>query len=269
MKVIDLCHQYISCVLKTGDRTAYEKQHPELFDHYYEFYGDRNKPLVSISPEDLNHNLRIVKEELGRLKDPFKSRGFDIDNVEIILFVGQGTTNGHAMRSGSDFKVWLPVEAYNTQLLSRVFIAHEIIHSLHYTRSSEFYYESREDMYRTGRLLITEGLATYITMEILGIGEGEALWADYLDKDHLTIWLDLCRKNQVKIKEILRRNFDGDHEGAILFQANNPNNILEYRCGYYFGMKIIEQISSKMNLSVEDLLEIPRNRFMKLAFDLL
>lgn len=267
LKIVDLCPQFISDVLESGDRIAYENRFPELFDHYYEFYGSREKPLALIPENVLNSNRRTAIEELHRLRNPFTSRGFDIDKMEFILFVGQGSTNGHALKLGSKFPIWLPVETYYTSLLAHVFIAHEIIHALHYERSPEFYFEKREDMYHTGRLLVTEGMATYLTKEILEIDEGTALWADHLPKEDQSVWLDLCDENQGKIREILRRNFHGGQEGAVLFQANNPNDILEYRAGYYIGLKIIEKIADEDKLSVEDMLNIPREKFLKLAFD--
>jgi len=265
MKIIDLTPEYERHFLGRGDRREYEKAYPQLFDHYYCFWADRNIPPRTMEKPEIARRLRLIKNELPFIEEKFSKSSLDIGALKIALFVGQATSNGHAFKSGSEFVVWLPIETYHTALLVRVFLTHEIAHALHYSRSPEFYFEDMEKKRLLSRQLITEGLATYMTAGILGIDELAALWADFLPPDKANAWYEECARREVDIFRLLFDNFDSRDSGIGLFLASDPDNILRYRAGYYAGLKIVERIAKGENISLIELLAIPEDHFNKLA----
>ena len=119
------------------------------------------------------------------------------------------------------------------------------------------------------RELITEGLANYLTAEILDIDDLTALWADYLPDDQAKAWLEECERRESELFQYIFDNYDSSGSDIRLFQAADPDDILKFRSGYYAGMKIVERIGRDMGIKSIDLLDIPRNEFEKSAYRLL
>lgn len=186
-------------------------------------------------------------------------------NIDFVLFVGQGTSNDHAFKDDKKFMVWLPLEGYETKLQAKVFITHEIIHAFHYARSSNFYFNNVAEKRSIGRQLITEGLATYLSMKVLKVDEGTALWADYLTNYKLKSWFQEYLQKEKMLCGFILKNFSSSDPKIGLFYANDPTDIVNYRAGYYVGLKLIEDSAKKEGLSDQDLLNISRNSFENIA----
>jgi len=264
MKIIDLTGQYIEHFINNQDQQSYENSHPKLFEHYYKFTNNERK-IQTLPINDVTTRLKTVKNELDYIEDKFDDYGLEITHLKLILFVGIGITNGHAYRDNNEFIVWIPIETYTSSILARVFITHEIIHALHYIKQPGFYFDNLDEMRVTSRQLITEGLATLLTREVLGVDDISALWADFLDNDTARRWIGDCQSRETEICEFLKNSYDKYNPDIQLFYASDPNNILAFRAGYYIGMKLLDEIINENDITARALIDIPRDEFEKLV----
>lgn len=265
MNIIDLTNSYTSEMLKAKNLRAYEQSYPALFSHYFKYWARRKNFSNHLSQAELKKRRKLVTEALKLIEKRLSLAGFEVKNMDIVLFVGQGTSNGHAFKDNGKFMVWLPVEGYETKLQAEIFITHEIIHAFHYTHSPDFYFTNVAEKRSVGRQLITEGLATYLSMKILKIDEGAALWADYIPKNETKIWLQKCRRKEQELYKFILKNFSSGNPKLGLFYAYDPADINNYRAGYYVGLKLIEAVARDMKFSNKELLKIPRKKFENIA----
>ena len=264
MIISDLFDSYVKYVLHAGSTDGYRASYPALFDHYFRYWADENNPIIKMTESELAERSAMMRRESRSVEGKIRASGLDINDLQVVLFVGTGSTNGHAFQDNNRFVVWLPVETYSSPLLARVFATHEIIHALHYNASPEFYFDSKEDLRRVSRQLAAEGLATYLTMRILDCDEITALWADYLSEDKAGLWMDEFRSREREIFGYLLENFSSGDPEIMPFVAADPADILRYRAGYYAGLKLIRQIADQNRFGPEELLAIKRGRFERL-----
>ncbi len=267
MKITDLTGAYIKHILSSNNLPEYESSYPALFDHYFRYWGDRKKSFAKLTEGEINRRTRLINNQLKFIVNKFNALRLNTKDLNIVLFVGRGTSNGHAFRDGNRFVVWLPVETYDSPMLARVFVTHEIIHALHYTACPEFYFDSQQELRRVSRRLITEGIATYMAMRILEIDELTALWADYLPDDKADRWFNECRTSEKEIFANLLANFSTCNPDFGLFYASDPNDIFKFRAGYFAGLRLVEQLVEENNIELTELLAIQRDRFEKLLIE--
>jgi uncharacterized protein YjaZ len=265
MNVIDITNSYISEMLKLKDLYAYEQSYPALFSHYFKYWARRKNFSNHLSRTKVEKRKKLIIETLKEIDKLLTRTGFRVKKLDIVLFVGQGTSNGHAFRNNDKFIVWLPLELYETKLQAKVFITHEIIHAIHYSHSPDFYFNNIAEKRSVIRQVISEGLATWLTMKILNVDEGVALWADYISKTKIKIWLQKCQQKERKMYKYVLKNFSSSNPKIGLFYANDPTDIVNYRAGYYVGLKLIEAVANKTKLSDKSLLKIPRRKFEGIA----
>ena len=254
MQIIDHTEQFIRQVLDKNDRRAYEQVYPELFDHYYKFWSERGMIPDTTSAASVRDSAGFIRSRLSFIMDRFEDSDLDISALNLVLFVGQGTTNGHAFRDAGKFVVWIPVETYTTALLVDVFVIHEICHALHYRSSPGFYFQNRNEKELVSRQLITEGLATALTAEVLATDDLTALWGDFLSAEAAGAWLTECRRHEAKLCRFVRDNFNTSDLALHLFHAFDPEDIFAYRAGYYVGLQVIRHISKKQGLDLRDIM---------------
>src|SRR5581483_3519809 len=104
---------YIAHCVKSKESEIYELSHPALFRHYFQFWSPR-KPFAALSADDVEERTARIQSRLPVIHQSLSIVGVDIDHVELILFVGTGTSNGHAFFDGEKFCAWIPVEMYST-----------------------------------------------------------------------------------------------------------------------------------------------------------
>ena len=269
MNIIDKTGEYITHILGDNNPEAYENCYPALFEHYYKFWATKGRPFVSLTESEVTERSPLILRELPDIEAKFAASDLDIADLDMALFVGQDTSNGHAFKDDGKMVVWIPIESYVTPMLARVFITHEIIHALHYIKSPDFYTEDPENLRKMSRELITEGVATYLTAKILNIDNLTALWADYLPDYQAITWLDECERREKELYKYIFDNFNHSGSDIRLFQAADPSDILKFRAGYYAGMRVVERVGQKMGIGPVELLEIPRDEFEQKAYRLL
>ncbi|MBI5867388.1 MAG: hypothetical protein HZB43_03730 [candidate division Zixibacteria bacterium] len=254
MRTSDLVDRYIDAVIARDVAGEYEAQRPALFAHYHEFWSARRPYRRDWDVAELRGKRDLVRSTLERLDGEFARHGLDLAELEIVLFVGHGTTNGHAYREGGRFVVWIPVETYGSARLANVFLTHEILHALHYTASPGFYFENREEQSRIGRMLITEGLATYLTTVVLDVPEEEALWGGHLPDGQLTGWLAQCERRYGEMCSFFLANFDNSLREHGLFCLGDTGNVFQSRGGYFAGMRLIRRTAETLAIPPLELL---------------
>lgn len=269
MIIKDITNSYIKHILKEDNLEKYKKSFPELFEHYFSFWAQKDYWHKELDKEQVAERKKLVLDRLPSIEKKLTEHGFDAKNLQVILMVGQGTTNGHALKHKNEFIVFLPVEGYETTEQVDIFVTHEILHALHYSTQPDFYFKTQEEKDSVFRQLITEGLATYLTKEILDVSDEKALWADYLSNDELSKWIKLCESEKQNLFEEAQELIKERSTKPDLFYANKPDDIRKYRAGYFIGLEIIKKIVKKNNLSMHNLLSIDKTKFESELFDVL
>jgi len=260
MTVIDLTDSYITHVIGSDNWSAYTEQLPELFSHYNRFWASPEYGGSHVEASLLLRNRTHIYQCLPYVTEHFEAAGFDTSDIRVILFVGYGKSNGHAFEDNDSFVVWLPIECYPTRTQADVFVTHEIAHCLHYTATPHFYFRTEHERYSIARLLITEGIATELTTEILGINALTALWADYLSEEKARAWLTACAARKSEIAAAVHKSFRSSVKNAGLFCALDPDDVLEYRAGYYIGTLVTKAICERHSCPTSHLIHYSREQ---------
>ncbi len=268
MRIIDLTWAYLETVGGGKSLAEYERSFPALFEQYFLFWADRKLFSLSLTRKEVEERLRRMQSQLPFLEEKLKAFGFETENITLVLFVGQNTSNGHAFTHEGKWYVWLPLETYETNSQRAIFVTHEIIHAIQYMNRPEFFFETIQEKNTIGRELITEGLATYFTMKVLNCSLGEALWADYISPDEVGAWLSQCRSRESELCQFALRVWQAD-EITELFYANDPSDILKYRAGYYLGFRVMEEMVKRGLKTENDLLQLERKEFELLSQNIL
>src|SRR5574340_1426719 len=142
MHVRTLIEDFITLCIHGANRNAYERLYPALFDHYYRYWCPRERRLADVGESELRVRSKRVKQAIGSAEAIMRTGRIDLSTMRVVLFVGGNTSNGHAFFDGDQVVVWLPGEAYTSDLLARIFVIHEIIHGLHYEASPGYYFHN-------------------------------------------------------------------------------------------------------------------------------
>jgi len=260
MRTIDLTTNYTEGYLKNGKLEEYERQFPELFKHYFTYWGSRKSFTATLGEEEVLKRAMLIKQCLPTIEQCFLKNALDTSKLDVVLFVGGGWTNGHAFEHRGKFIVWLPIEGYETKRQVLAFVPHEIVHALHYAHSFAFYFQDKEEKERLSRLLIAEGIATAISARVMGITDGEALWADYLSESQKQSWVKKCKKRKSELYAYALKHFSSSAHSQ-LFYTGDPTDILKNRAGYFIGNELIKGLVQSKKLTAQELLSLPRKRF--------
>ena len=263
MRVRDITNGYVENVLEHNEIEAYFRVFPELFEHYFTYWANKKSFHETLNVEQVAERVRLITSRLPIIESALSERGFNTADTEIVLFVGQDTTNGHAFEHNGKYMVWLPIETYDDSVNVNVFVTHEIIHALHYAASRGYYFHTKEAKETTLRQLITEGIATYVSREVLNISTETALWGSYLSGIEASNWVTRCEEEVDALWSEVRTQIEGGKNAGTLFMANNPDDVRTYRAGYWLGLLIIETYQKEKDVSLRELLQVPKSEFLK------
>lgn len=187
--------------------------------------------------------------------------------VDVMIVDGCATSNGHALLLEGNPTAWISASNYPTSETIRVFATHEIIHALHYAYTPAYYFQTQSEKNLVGRQLVTEGLATYLTQQLLHISPAEALWSDYLSlAERDQIMTRYFAHQTESIRKILH---DRDRSDTAYFYSSNKQDVDTYRSGYYIGLLAIETVAREQHLKILDLLSTPRVDLDRWVYDFL
>jgi len=271
MVVHDFTESFIESVIEHGDLTRYEACFPELFEHYFAFYGPRRTYPEGLTTDAVRGLRDRVTAELSAIESRFARANLDLNQLEVVLFVGQNSSNGHAFLHKGRFIVWLPVEEYPSPLSVRVFVPHEIAHALHYEMSSDYWFCDAKSRNHMGRQLVAEGLATLVSMEIAGVDAITALWVDYVSSEWASEWINNRRRRRCELADHALNRFDESSEdnGFFVFTGTNDNDVFRNRTGYFLGTEIAKTVKDELGGTLADLLKLSRADWESLAKDVL
>lgn len=263
MKIINLFNNYIQYT-RDGDLKKYFSACPQLFSHYTKYWINNKKFHPNHSIEVLRENLGHIITVMPEIERDLTQFGLDIKNLTVIIFVGASATNGHAFQDNDgQFVVWLPIEAYATELRAKIFVTHEMIHAIHYTIMPSLYFKNIEEMKNLGNCLVAEGCASYLTMKVLNIASSKSLFADYISSSRADDLMAQYYKEEQKIRSFAKKNFDKSGNFSM-FYASNQHRITEYKAGYVLGLRLCEEIIKKLQIPDTDVLTIEKEKFFYL-----
>jgi len=265
--IIDLTDSYVKNVLKNGDTDNYEKSYPELFDHYYKYWADRSTKLTDISEETISLQRDLILNNLEEIESKFFENGIFIRDIDLVLFVGNNTSNGHAMIMNNKVITWIPVETYTSEKRVKSFVPHELLHSIHYNIKWEFYFKDSLSKNNILRQLITEGLATYYTSKMMDISVNDSIWGGYLSPSEIIEWKKSIISSEKEIIQFILVNCNSSIENCGLFTLFDKTNIMNFRPGYYIGYKLIEQLVLENEYSFLDIIMLNSNVFRNKVID--
>jgi len=263
MVVVSLVEEFISLCLGQSKWKDYEQLYPEIFDHYFRYWCPSKWDGQSLDTEAIRARAHRVTQVLDPIESQFRLWQLDTSALKIVLFVGGNTSNGHAFLDRDQWVVWIPVETYRTDQLARIFITHEVVHGLHYSLTPEFYFSDESSKNHLGRQIITEGVATFLTAQVLGVSDRDALWADYLSAEKYNLWLQECQRRTPELGAMCRSRFLQSTPELGIFKIIDPTDILTFRAGYFVGLSLVQNVSEKEKLGPTDLLTLDRHQFEK------
>jgi hypothetical protein len=267
MEIVDLTPDYLRYLACETSFEDYKSSNISFFDHYLKFWGGGKSFLPSLSLDDVKSRRELVLRNLASANDRLCENGFSTEVISTILFVGNNAANGHAFLDNGKAIAWFAIECFQRELEAKVFTMHEVIHALHYSARPEFYFTNIEEKNSISRQLITEGIATYLTKNLLNLYDEAALWADSIPAEQIHSWMNACRNSEIELFQFVASNFESSDPSIELFYAANPNDIFTYRAGYYAGLKAIESIALDNNFSERDLSNIPFAKMKQLVLE--
>src|SRR5438552_19160245 len=117
MKIIDLTGSYLT-FLASNNSEQYINSHPFLFSHYFQYWANQNGHFKRITKEKILQNKQFILNSINKIIPLLKDYDIDISCINIILFVGQETANGHALIYRGKGTAWISAEYYNSQFYS-------------------------------------------------------------------------------------------------------------------------------------------------------
>jgi uncharacterized protein YjaZ len=262
MRITDLTEDYLRYVIRQNDPASYESALPQLFEHYYAFWSWL-QPYSFRNVDEILRRRNLILERLPILSERFGRKGLNLADIDAILFVGHGTSNGHAFRIKEQWVVWLPIEAYHSVQAVDVFVSHEIAHALHYQQQPDFYFKNGREKNQVFRQLVTEGLATLTSKEVLNISSEQALWADYLPPESIQQWYNQCLQRENELLYAVSNKLESADDQNRLFSFHDSDDVLENRAGYYVGLVIVERHMQRMGFSLQDLFAMSKQEFLR------
>lgn len=249
MKIRNLVTNYLEASKKDNPQ-GYSELFSELFKHYFTLWSNEkfaffdDMTAIKEGERDVLDRLEFIREKLEKSKIP-------IDDLGLVLFVGQNVSNGHSAKLDGKWWTWIPVEAYRSAFQVDVFLTHEVLHAVQYHAHPELYFETKAEKNLVSRQIITEGFATFASMQIMNLSKKEALWADILSEEEYGLWIGQYEERKHEVLDFVLENWNGD--AGEIFQAGDKNDLFRFRVGYLLALEAYESISE--NFSLPDLLE--------------
>lgn len=235
-----------------------------FFEHYFRFWSSVNSSIEKMSAEEFDLKMSLAASSIKNAEERLISAGINCVS-SILLTAACGTANGHAMKYGGGFTAWAAIECFGSKLQFDVFITHEIIHALNYRKAPELYFTDHNEKNNMLRQIITEGIASYVTMKLLDLDRATALWADYLNHEELSDWMNKCRNAEDELLSTVRSCIkDEDKQSGDLFSFTNSGNIMLNRGGYYAGLMVTEMAADFSGLSPADIISLNKADFTEI-----
>ncbi len=267
MKIVDLTLDYSKFLAGETSFEKYRAENAAIFDHYLKFWSGGDNVVPTLSIDEIEIRRALLLDHLAAAEILLREHGFSTDDVNVVLFVGNNSANGHAFLDTGKPVAWFAIECFKSDLDAKVFTMHELIHALHYAAFPGFAFNDVREQRNVARQLITEGIATYLTKHLLNVTDEIALWADKLPNSQIHSWMIRCQHCERELFLFIATHFDSSDPSIQIFYAANPEDIHSYRAGYYVGLKLIESIAAKNDFSARDLLNLPMQEMKQFVWN--
>lgn len=190
LEIIDLIPDFLAHRHGQTTLEEYRRSHKTFFEHYSTYWGGEGTVDPRLTDEEILSRRESILSHLHSAEEKFDQNGLSLQHIGAILFIGNGRANGHAFIGGDQAMAWFALEAFRSEQQMRVFVAHELVHALHYANDPDAYFLTVSEKNTVARQLVTEGIATYVTMQVCDLNEEQSLWADALPRNELDRWMN-------------------------------------------------------------------------------
>jgi hypothetical protein len=257
MYVLDLVTPHLEHLAAGGTTAQFVEQHPVPYEHYRRFWWEPVPATGGLDADHLRQTVLRIGAALPEVEARLSRIGLETGEHELLLFVGGGGPNGHALRTPRGFAAWIAVEVPWSERGLAAFLPHEIAHATHYARSPDFHFEDEVQLRHVGRTLICEGLATRAAMLASKLDAGEALWGDVLVGEERADWLRACEARDGELRRRLLADFDTSPQASPFFYLDPTADVPE-RAGYYVGLSVVRELERELGLRVDQLMDLER-----------
>jgi len=236
-----------------------------FFEKYSKVFCENklfNKDIINEIQKSFNINdvIHLSETLINKFKNKVKilSRIDGKINIGLIIFIGDGKIDGNSIILNNLTYVFIDLNSIISRFDQNydldAFLAHELIHAVHYEINKEFYpenYNLIEDKYL--KRLIGEGVATHISIFLFSIPEKLGYWLGFLGNDEISEWICNCESMKkdmgINLKELVsNKKFDKDIYDE-LFCVIKSKKFTSSRIGYYYGCEIIKKICDENSVN--------------------
>ena len=153
----------------------------DFLQSYEQFFSKNARPKISlavkkIDQEKLEVAASKIELQLLELYEEFSEALPELSLPDSILFIGDQTTDGHGIKVKNSWYLFIDVNTVVAQHRQnsdmKWFLAHELVHAIHYSLMPEFFkgnHSSAEDYIL--KFMMAEGIATWVSAKICDIPE--------------------------------------------------------------------------------------------------
>lgn len=248
MEVINLADKQVKLYSRNFIDSPFFREYFRLFNTNTNFMKDTSQLMQTYSLQDISDTVSFLESlalEMIKLININLNREIDLG---IITFFGDCSYDGHGILIDGKPYVFFDLNAIIPRLdvyNFRVFIIHEMLHSIHYHLNPDFYRENYrlvEEKYL--KLMLAEGIATHLSFLISKEKVEDAYWFGYLKQDQVWDWIRNCEKIKDEVGNDLRQSIDtGTLDNYLynrLFGIDDFKMLTSYRVGYYYGAEIVK-----------------------------
>lgn len=217
---------------------SYEARHRSIFDSYYTGWGVVGTRSIAASrvrdlaPEVASRESR-ARALLESTERAMQALGLLAEEVDAVLLVGVGGSNGWVTRWAGAPTLFLALEVLPEPPYDEILVAHEMTHLVHEREHQETWPET------VGTRLFSEGLAGALSRHIVPGHRLDAyLWFD----DAHERWLSDCADRVREISDLALADLGlAEDRGARFFSARpDLADGLPVRSGYWLGQRAVQ-----------------------------
>ncbi|MBR7553599.1 DUF5700 domain-containing putative Zn-dependent protease [Allobacillus sp. GCM10007491] len=273
MKVINLAEKQLITKNKELNEHPFFKEYFRLFNSNPCFIQDTNELMQPYSLRDVSKVISflepLAKDMLNRINNRLH---LNID-LDLIVFFGDSRFDGHGILIDGmpyvffDLNAVIPrLDLYNFKTI----MTHEILHSIHYCLNPHFYRDNHNNVEeKYFKLLLSEGIATYISYVMLDEKIEDSYWFGFIDHEQVSEWVRNCENMK---REIGYKLHNAVNEGILnttlyhrLFGIEDFTRLTSYRLGYYYGAEIVRRLLEESNIN--DVLTVDYGVARKVIYD--
>jgi len=252
MKFINIAEEQMTSATKALQRYRDFFNEYFLFEERKEFEEEIQNIIENTDFNITRSNIALLTEKLQSLADLIEKEE-KVIIPDIVFLIGLGHIDAQGLIINGKPYTYFNMTQMNEVLTIKSFtldipLLHEMFHAIHYFYSPSFYirsYRSVEHQYL--KTMIAEGVAVYFSKEIKKANFEDALWSGLIDNKHYKKWYKNCRTNKYAIWEFMKNTIENNKFDTSLddilfsFLGTTPEEIVEGRLGYYYGLEIVEK----------------------------